>query len=271
MDIPVSWLKSLVNFNADTKQFIEDITITGTKVESVKTFGADLSGIVLGKILNVDKHNNSDHLLVCKVDVGDSVIQIVTGASNVYQGAVVPIVLNNGTVSGGQKIKTGKLRGELSEGMMCSIEELGYSCQEYPEAPEDGIYIFNEADIEKYPLGHDVCEVLSLVDEAVEFEITSNRADCYSVIGVARETAATYKLPFETPKISLKEEAGGDIHSMISVSIENSELCPRYIARVVKDVKIGPSPLWLRRRLIASGLRPINNIVDITNLVMLEY
>ncbi|MDR1559926.1 MAG: phenylalanine--tRNA ligase subunit beta [Clostridiales bacterium] len=271
MDVPVSWLKSLVNYNADTRRFIEDITLTGTKVESVKTFGADLSGIVTGRILTVEKHGNSDRLLICKVDVGDGVVQIVTGAGNVYAGAVVPIVLNNGTISGGQRIKTGKLRGELSEGMMCSIEELGYSRQEYPESPEDGIYIFSKEDSAKYPPGSDAREALGLLDEAIEFEITSNRPDCYSVLGIAREAAATYNLPFDLPEITVKEEAESDIHSMISVSIENPELCPRYIARVVKDVKIGPSPLWMRRRLIASGLRPINNIVDITNYVMLEY
>ena len=271
MDIPVSWLKSLVNYNADTPQFVEDITMSGSKVESVKTFGADLSGIVLGRILSVDKHANSDHLLICKTDVGGSIIQIVTGAANIYAGAVVPVVLDNGTISGGQKIKTGKLRGEISEGMLCSIEELGYSRQEYPEAPEDGIYIFSEQDAAKYPLGSDVKEILGLAGETIEFEITSNRADCNSVMGIAREAAATYNMPFEMPEITLKEEAEGDIRSMISVSIENPELCPRYIARVVKDVKIEPSPLWMRRRIIASGLRPINNIVDITNYVMLEY
>ncbi|MDR2649440.1 MAG: phenylalanine--tRNA ligase subunit beta [Clostridiales bacterium] len=271
MDVPVSWLKSLVNYSADTRRFIEDITMTGTKVESVKTFGMDLNNIVTGKILSVEKHNNSDHLLVCGVDVGGRVIQIVTGAGNIYAGAVIPVALNGAVISGGRKINAGKLRGVISEGMMCSIEELGYSRQEYPEAPENGIYIFNEEAAAAYPPGYDAREALALADEAIEFEITSNRPDCYSVLGIAREAAAAYNLPFKLTEVAVREEAEGDIHSMISVSIENPELCPRYIARVVTDVKIGLSPLWMRRRLIAAGLRPINNIVDITNYVMLEY
>ncbi|MDR3239246.1 MAG: phenylalanine--tRNA ligase subunit beta [Clostridiales bacterium] len=270
MIVPISWLKSFVEIDRPVKDFVEDITLTGTKVETVTSLGSDLTNIVAGKILSVEKHLGSDHLLIAQVDAGEKKLQIVTGAQNIYAGASVPVVLDGGTISGGQKIKTGKLRGALSEGMLCSIEELGYTRQDYPEAPEDGIYIFPEVEAEKWPPGSDVKAALQLADDALEFEITSNRPDCYSVLGIAREAAATYNKPLTLPDTRLKEEADGDINKMISVAIEDPALCPRYIARVVKNVKIAPSPLWLRQRLIASGLRPINNIVDITNYVMLE-
>jgi phenylalanyl-tRNA synthetase beta chain len=267
--LPISWLKTLTDLDVSIEAYIEDITMSGSKVEAVSLSGYDLEKIVAGRILSIEKHSNSDHLLIAKVDAGDGMLQIVTGAPNIYVGALVPIALDGGSVHGGQRIKKGKLRGEWSEGMMCSIDELGYTRQDYPEAPEDGIYIFPESCGLKP--GDDAVSALMLKDETVEFEITSNRPDCNSIIGLARETAATYSKPLNLAKISLKEEAPGDIGGMISVEIMNPDLCPRYIARVVTNASIGPSPLWMRHRLSACGIRPINNIVDITNYVMLEY
>ncbi|MCL2462519.1 MAG: phenylalanine--tRNA ligase subunit beta, partial [Defluviitaleaceae bacterium] len=269
MEIPISWLKTLVPYSAPTSQFVEDITISGSKVEAVRQLGAELSNVAVGRIVSIKRHENSDHLLVCQVDAGSRVIQIVTGAPNVFEGALVPVALDGATLAGGAVIRTGKLRGELSEGMMCSIQELGHTAAEYPEAPEDGIYIFAE-DAGVKP-GDDAIQALRLKDEVVEFEITSNRPDCYSIIGLARETAATYNLPLNLPEVSVKELADGSILDMIDVEIQNPALCPRYIARAVKNVRLGPSPLWMRQRLMACGVRPIDNIVDITNYVMLEY
>ena len=267
MNLPMSWLKEYVDVNRKTADFIEDITLTGSKVESVTNAGDGIEKVVVGKVLSIEKHPDADKLVVCQIDVGQSEpIQIVTGASNLFVGAFVPVALDGAKLAGGVKIKKGKLRGVPSNGMMCSVEELGFTRNDYPEAPEHGIYIFDK----EYPTGSDVKPILEVDDDVVEFEITSNRPDCFSIVGLARETAATYRLPFKYPEITVKEEAGGNAQDMISVEIKNPELCPRYIARVVKNVKIGPSPQWLRHRLTASGLRPINNIVDITNYVMLE-
>jgi len=267
MNLPISWLKEYVDINCETKDFIEDITLTGSKVEAVTNAGDEIENVVVGKVLSIDKHPDADKLVVCQIEVGQNEpLQIVTGASNLFEGAYVPVALDGAKLPGGIKIKKGKLRGIASNGMMCSIEELGFTRNDYPEAPENGIYIFDK----EYTLGSDVKSVLEIDDDVVEFEITSNRPDCFSIIGLSRETAATYRLPFKYPEITVKEEAGGNASEMIDVEIKNPELCPRYIARVVKNVKIGPSPLWLRHRLTASGLRPINNIVDITNYVMLE-
>ncbi len=267
MNLPMSWLKEYVDVNRKTADFIEDITLTGSKVESVTNAGDGIEKVVVGKVLSIEKHPDADKLVVCQIDVGQSEpIQIVTGASNLFVGAFVPVALDGAKLAGGVKIKKGKLRGVASNGMMCSVEELGFTRNDYPEAPEHGIYIFDK----EYPTGSDVKPILEVDDDVVEFEITSNRPDCFSIVGLARETAATYRLPFKYPEITVKEEAGGNAQDMISVEIKNPELCPRYIARVVKNVKIGPSPQWLRHRLTASGLRPINNIVDITNYVMLE-
>lgn len=267
MNLPISWLKEYVDIDCDIKTFIDEMTLSGSKVESVQNKGNEIDKVVTGKVLSIEKHPDADKLVVCKVDVNQNEnIQIVTGATNLFVGAIVPIALNGAILPGGIKIKKGKLRGIVSEGMMCSIEELGYTRNDYPESPENGIYIFNK----EFSLGKDVKQILEIDDNIVEFEITSNRSDCFSIIGLAREVAATFKKEFKYPDIKVKEEADGNINDMISIEIENPELCPRYIARVVKDVKIEPSPQWLRHRLTAAGIRPINNIVDITNYVMLE-
>ena len=270
MDLPMSWLKEYVDVTAPTSQYIEDITIAGQKVESVTEMAKDITGVITGKVLEIEKHPDADKLVVTKIDVGNGEpLQIVTGAPNLKVGDIVPVAMIGATVYHGaslEKIKKGKLRGIASAGMLCSIEELGFTRNDYPEAPEYGIYVFQE----EVPLGEDVTELLQMKDDVVEFEITNNRPDCYSIMGLARESAAAYRLPLKYPKIEVKELGEGNTQDMIDVEIQNPELCPRYIARVVKNVKVEPSPLWLRHRLTAAGIRPINNIVDITNYVMLE-
>jgi phenylalanyl-tRNA synthetase beta chain len=266
MKIPLSWLKSYVDIDVPTRQFMEDITMTGTTAETYEALGAGIDKVVAGRIESIEKHPNADKLLITKVDAG-SPLQIVTGALNLKVGDYVPVALHGAALAGGLIIEKGKLRGELSEGMLCSIEELGYTRQDYPEAPEDGIYVFEKPQV----LGADVRPILQLTDDVVEFEIYSNRTDCQSVLGMAREIAAAYGKTLEIPAVTLKEQAEGKAADFIEVEIQNPELCPRYVARVVKNVSIGPSPQWMRRRLSMSGIRPINNIVDITNYVMLEY
>ncbi len=270
MDLPMKWLSEYIDLDLDTKDFIDKITLSGSKVESVTEMAKDITKVVTGKVLEIEKHPDADKLVVTKVDVGESEpIQIVTGAPNLYVGAIVPVALIGATVYHGnslEKIKKGKLRGIESNGMMCSIEELGFTINDYPEAPEYGIYIFKD----EVPLGADVKELLQMEDDVVEFEITSNRPDCFSIVGLARETAATYRTPLKYPDIKVEAKCPDKTEDMIKVEIQNPDLCPRYIARAVKNVKIEPSPLWLRHRLTAAGIRPINNIVDITNYVMLE-
>ena len=272
MKIPISWLKDYVDINCDAKTLADVMTAGGSKVEAIERRGADITGVVTGRILQIVPHPNADKLVITRVDVGAAEpVQIVTGATNLTEGDYIPVALAGANLAGGLKIKKGKIRGEVSDGMLCSIEELGASRAEYPEAPEDGIYVFTEPQ----PLGADARPILELLDDVIEFEITSNRPDCYSVIGIAREAAATLGQTFRrggTPAVLTGPDASNDaITGLIDVEIQNPELCPRYIARVVQNVKIGPSPQWLRTRLIASGLRPVNNIVDITNYVMLEY
>ncbi len=270
MNLPMSWLKEFVPIDCDVNEFCDKMTLSGSKVESITKVGADIQNVVVGKIVSITKHPDAEKLVVTSIHVGkEEPIQIVTGAKNVFEGAFVPVALDGSTLSNGVKIKKGNLRGVESNGMLCSIEELGFDRIAYPEAPEDGIYIFQNT--ENLTLGEDVVPLLQLAEEIVEFEITSNRPDCFSIIGLAREASATFDKPLHVPPISLKEEADGDIHELISVEIKNPALCPRYIARVVKNVKIESSPLWLRHRLVSAGIRPINNIVDITNYVMLEY
>ena len=270
MNLPISWLKEYVDLDCTTQEFMDEITLSGSKVESLTVMGKDIDGIITGKVLEIEKHPDADKLVVTKIDVGNGEpLQIVTGASNLTVGDIVPVAMVNSNVYHGSelvKIKKGKLRGVESNGMLCSIEELGFTRHDYPEAPEYGIYVFKD----EVPLGADVKELLQINDEVVEFEITSNRPDCFSIIGLARETAATFRKPFKYPEIKVEEKGEGNAADMISVEIKNPELCPRYIARAVKNVKIEPSPLWLRHRLTAAGVRPINNIVDITNYVMLE-
>lgn len=265
MNIPMSWLKDYTPVDCDIKTFVDGMTMSGSNVENYVKQGKEINNVVVGKILSIEKHPDADKLVVTKVDVGNELLQIVTGANNITVEDYIPVALNGSMLPGGVKIKTGKLRGIESQGMMCSIEELGLDREDYPDAPEYGIYILSE----QYPLGTDIKEVLGLNDIVVEYEITSNRADCFSVLGIAREAAATFKVPFKYPKISFKE-SGDNASDYISVEIQNEKLCPRYAARIVKNVKIEPSPKWMRQRLIAAGVRPINNIVDITNYVMLE-
>ncbi|MGN0674986.1 MAG: phenylalanine--tRNA ligase subunit beta, partial [Oscillospiraceae bacterium] len=248
---------------------------SGSKVERWETEGEEISKVVVGKLLSVVPHENSDHLVVCQVDVGHAgngePIQIVTGASNVKAGDIVPVAMDGSTLPGGVKIKKGKLRGVESNGMLCSLGELGLTTHDFPYAIADGIFIMQEEEgCVPFELGMDIREAIGLNDTSVEFEITSNRPDCLSVIGLARETHATFDRPY-TVKTPEYKGVEGDINSMLKVEIHNKELCPRYIAGVVKNVKIGPSPRWMRERLRASGVRPINNFVDITNYVMLEY
>ncbi len=267
MDLSMKWLSDYVKIDVPVKQFCYDLTMTGSKVEGYKTEGEDIDRVVVGKLLSVVPHENSDHLVVCQVDVGAAEpIQIVTGASNVKAGDTVPVALDGSTLPGGVHIKKGKLRGVESNGMLCSLGELGLTKHDFPYAIEDGIFIIQE----DCKIGEDIRSAIGLEDTSVEFEITSNRPDCLSVIGLAREAAATYALPFNPPAPKYTGVAG-DINEKLKVVIENNQLCKRYIGGMVRNVKIAPSPRWLRERLRASGVRPINNLVDITNYVMLEY
>ena len=277
MNTALSWIKAYVpELDCTAQEYADAMTLTGTKVETYEKLDKNLEKIVIGQIEKIEKHPDADKLIVCQVNIGTEVIQIVTGAQNVKEGDKVPVVLDGGKVAGGHDggplpadgitIKAGKLRGVPSNGMMCSIEELGSSREMYPEAPEEGIYIFPE-DAET---GADAVEALGLRDTVFEYEITSNRVDCYSVLGVAREAAATFRKPFIAPKVEVKATTE-KAEDYISVEVKDSELCPRYCARVCTNIKIGPSPKWMQRRLAASGIRPINNLVDITNYVMEEY
>lgn len=269
MDLSMKWLADYVDCKCDIKKFCADMTMSGSKVECYETEAEEISKVVVGKLLEIKPHEDSDHLVVCQVEVGqDEPIQIVTGASNVSEGDFVPVALHGSTLPNGVKIKKGKLRGVVSNGMLCSLGELNLTTHDFPYAIEDGIFILgDDCDL---TVGKDIKDAIGLGDTTVEFEITSNRPDCFSVIGLAREASATFNVP-----INVKEPAykGVDmnINDDIKVNIENKELCPRYISGIVKNVKIGPSPRWMRERLRASGVRPINNFVDITNFVMLEY
>ena len=277
MNTALSWIKAYVpDLSCTDQEYMDAMTLSGTKVEGYTRLDKNLEKIVIGQIQKIEKHPDADKLIVCQVDVGNEVIQIVTGAPNVKEGDKVPVVLDGGKVAGGHDggplpedgivIKAGKLRGVPSNGMMCSIEELGSDRNFYPEAPEMGIYIFQD-DVQ---VGDDAIEALGLHDTVFEYEITSNRVDCYSVIGIAREAAATFRKPLVLPEVTVTGN-GEKAEDYISVEVQDKELCSRYCARVCKNIKIGPSPRWMQRRLAASGIRPINNLVDITNYVMEEY
>lgn len=266
MNLSMKWLSDYVTINPTPREFAEALTMSGSKVEGYTVEGEEVSKVVVGKILSVEGHPNADKLVVCQVDVGNETIQIVTGADNVFPGAMVPVALSGSTLPGGVKIKKGKLRGVESNGMMCSLSELNLTVHDFPYAIEDGIFILQE----DCAPGDDIRDAVGLNDTCVEFEITSNRPDCLSVIGLARETAATYRVPL-TLKAPQVQHESGDIGDLIRVEVQNSQLCQRYVARAIKNVKIAPSPRWMRERLRASGVRPINNLVDITNYVMLEY
>ena len=277
MNTSLSWIKAYVpDLDVTAQEYTDAMTLSGTKVEGYEEMDADLDRIVIGQIEKIEKHPDADKLIICQVNIGDQVIQIVTGAPNVKEGDKVPVVLDGGRVAGGHepgqkvaggiKIKKGKLRGVESCGMMCSIEELGSTKEMYPEAPEYGIYIFPE----DAQVGASAVEALGLNDAIFEYEITSNRVDCFSVVGIAREAAATFRREFHPPVVTPTGNSE-DVNDYVRVTVENTDLCPRYCARVVKNIKIGPSPKWMQRRLASVGIRPINNLVDITNYVMEEY
>ena len=279
MNTPISWIKAYVpDLDVDVQEFVDKMTLSGSHVEGYEKKDKNLKNIVVGKIESIEKHPDADKLVVCQVDVGTEKLQIVTGAKNVKEGDMIPLVLDGGKVAAahgddkeypdGIDIKKGKLRGVESNGMMCGIEELGSSREFYPEAPEDGVYVFPE-DSGVNP-GDDAIHALGLDDTIVEYEITSNRVDCFSMIGMAREVAATFNKPFHAPEI---KETGNDkdVNDFIKVTVEDTDLCKRYCARVVENIKIGPSPKWMQDRLRAMGIRSINNLVDITNYVMEEY
>jgi phenylalanyl-tRNA synthetase beta chain len=265
MKIPMSWLKDYVDINVSPKNFADAMTMSGSKVEAVEVLGEDISKVVVGKIISLEKHPDADKLQVSKVDIGSEIIQVVTGAQNIALGDYIPVALVGASLPGDKKISKGKLRGVESCGMMCSIQELNLTKDDYPDAAEHGIFILEKG----LELGKDIKEVLGLNETVVEFEITSNRPDCLSLLGIAREAAVTLDREFIKPEIKVKEESD-DVNKNAAVEILDPDLCPRYAARVVKNVKIGPSPKWMRDRLKAAGVRPINNIVDITNYVMLE-
>ena len=276
MKTSLKWIKDLVpGLEVTPQEYMDAMTLSGSKVEFYESMDADLDKIVVGQIKEIAPHPDADKLVICQVDIGSEVIQIVTGAPNVFEGAKIPVVLDGGCVAGGHdgskteggiKIKKGRLRGVESNGMMCSIEELGSDRDMFPEAPEYGIYIFPD-DTE---VGANAVEVVGLDDSVVEYEITSKRVDCFSILGIAREAAATFKKEFVPPVVT---ETGNneDVNDYIKVTVKDTDLCPRYTARVVKNIKIAPSPEWMQRRLRAQGIRPINNLVDITNYVMEEY
>lgn len=264
MKAPLKWLKDYVSIDVGVKDYVNAMTLSGSKVEGVEDMGKAINKVVVAKILEIEKHPDADKLRICKVDAGSEILQIVTGAPNVQAGDFIPLALVGAKLPG-MEIKLSKLRGVESQGMMCSIDELQLTKDYLPDAPEHGVYVFSGSPVP----GTDVKDALDL-DQVVEFEITSNRPDCLCILGLARETAVTLGVPLKKPPISIKEEAGEDANSFAAVDIANPELCPRYAARIVTDVVIKPSPVWMQRRLSAAGMRPINNIVDITNYVMLE-
>jgi len=250
------------------KEYVEALTIAGQKVETYERLDAEIKNVVVGKVVSITRHTNSDHMWVCQIDIGkDEPVQIVTGAQNVKEGDLVPAALHNSRLPGGVHITKGKLRGEVSNGMLCSLKELNLTLNDFPYAIEDGIWILEE----DCKPGDDINLVIGNDDTVVDFEITNNRPDCYSIIGLARESAATFNLPMKHHEPVVKGGAEGDLLSMIDVEVPAEHLCNRYSARMVRNVKIAPSPKWMRERLRANGVRPINNIVDITNYVMLEY
>ena len=272
MDLSMRWLSDYVKVDEPIKKFCYDMTMSGSKVERFDAEGSEISNVVVGKVLSVVPHENSDHLVVCQVDVGKGEpIQIVTGAQNIHGGEIVPVALDGSTLPKGVKIKKGKLRGVESNGMLCSLGELGLTVHDFPYAIEDGIFVLQEEkDCKPLTIGEDIREAIGFNDTCVEFEITSNRPDCMSVIGLAREAGATFNVPVDLKKPAYKG-VDGDIDSALSVEVKNTKLCSRYAAALVKNVKIEPSPRWMRERLRGCGVRPINNLVDITNYVMLEY
>ncbi|WP_444640622.1 phenylalanine--tRNA ligase subunit beta [Caproiciproducens sp. R1] len=268
MNLSMRWLKEFVTLDdMPIRDFTEAMTMSGSKVEGWETEGSEIENVIMGKVLSLEKHPDSDHLWITKIDTGSGEpIQIVTGAQNLKVGDLVPVAMDNSLLPGGKKIKKGKLRGVESNGMLCSLSELGLTKHDFPYAVEDGIFVIQE----NCALGEPVCKAIGFDDTKVEFEITSNRPDCFSVIGLAREAAATFHKPFSVHTPAVKA-GNGSCKGMLDVKVEAPDLCSIYSARVVKNVRVKPSPRWMRERLRAMGVRPINNIVDITNYVMLEY
>ena len=269
MNISRKWLKEFVDIDASDREYAEVMTIAGQKVETTTRLDEEIKNVKVGKVLSIERHQNSDHMWVCKIDAGTGeTLQIVTGAQNVRQGDLVPVALHNSYLAGGVHITKGKLRGELSEGMLCSIQELGLTTNDWPDAATDGIWILNGLDC---AVGQDINELIGNDDSIVEFEITNNRPDCYSLIGLARESAAAFNKPLRLHEPVVRGGAEGSLPELLDVEVPDADLCSRYTARMVRNVKIAPSPVWMRQRLRSAGVRPINNIVDITNYVMIEY
>jgi len=266
MLVPISWLKEFVDVPEDINELSKRLTMSGSNVESISYWGRDIKNIVVGHITRVEKHPNADKLLIVYVNIGSKELQIVTGATNIKNGDKVPVALHGSTIAGGKKIRASKLRQVESAGMLCSAEELGFDDHGLPQEVQEGIFILPD----DAPLGADIKEYLNLDDTVLDFEITPNRSDCLSITGMAREVAATFKLNLHMPTIHLKEEAEKTAQEIAKIDIQAEDLCRRYVARIVEDVEIKPSPLWMQRRLQTCGVRPINNIVDITNYVMLE-
>ena len=266
MKVPMQWIQRYAPVACDAQTLADKMIMIGNGVESVEDLGAEVEGVVVGKVLTCEAHPDSDHLHVCTVDVGgEAPLQIVCGAPNVAAGQLVPVALVGAKLPGGVKIKKGKLRGVESSGMICSSEELGVPVELYPSVGAEGILVFRE----DHPLGADVRPILGIDDSVLDFEVLANRPDCLSVWGLAREAAVACGVPFTQPEISVKE-CGGDIHDYVQVEVADPDLCPRYIARVIKNVRVGESPMWLRKYLHGAGMRSINNVVDITNFIMLE-
>ena len=269
MNLSKKWLQDFVDLDVSDKEFADEMTLSGSKVESFEVEGSELDNIITGRIESLERHPDSDHMWICMANVGkDENIQIVTGAQNLKAGDVVPVAMDHSVVHGGQKITKGKLRGVESNGMLCSLGELGLTAHDFPYAIEDGIFVLGD-DCDR-TLGIDIREAIGLNDTVTEFEITSNRPDCLSVLGLAREAAATFKKPLKT-HVPYLTPTDGDVNELLSVEIQNPEKCYRYCGAVVQNVRVKASPRWMRERLRACGVRPINNIVDITNYVMLEY
>ena len=268
MNLSRKWLSDYTDITASSEEYADKMTMSGSKVEITHEPSGEIKNVVVGRVDSIEHHPDSDHLWVCQVDVGQGApVQIVTGAQNVRAGDVVPVALHKSVLPGGKKIEKGKLRGVLSGGMLCSLSELNLDLHDFPYAEEDGIFILHEEGLKP---GDDIRPVINADDSIVEFEITNNRPDCLSVIGLARESAVTFGTVLRIPEPKVRG-GGGDITAQLSIEIASAELCPRYTARMIKNIKIEPSPKWMRQRLRAAGVRPINNIVDITNYVMLEY
>lgn len=267
MLVPIKWLMDYVDIDLEINDFVDSMIMSGSNVESVKETGKNIDKVVVGKIIEIKDHPNAEKLIITNVDVGSEIVQIVTGATNIKEGDYVPVALHGSTLPNGTRIKKGNLRGVESKGMLCSPDELELEAENLPEGTDmtDGIHIFEK----EYPLGEDIKKVLGLDDKIIEFEITNNRPDCLSILGIAREAAATLKKDLKYPQIDSPSESK-EVDNYISIDVRNIDLCPRLAVRVIKNITIKSSPMWMQERLIKSGVRPINNIVDITNYVMLE-